>query len=115
MATVRIIEQPPVVVRVIQPAGDPVIVRAQAAAVVKVVTPGVQGPRGERGETGAALIEFAATHGGAFDVVIAANAARLLINGLMAAQSEFSVAAGSLHIPPELGVMAGDIITIQPS
>lgn len=61
------------------------------------------------------IFELIAVQDGEQIIPIGSVSARLLINGLMAAQSEFSVAAGSLHIPPELGVMAGDIITILPS
>ncbi len=60
-------------------------------------------------------IEFIADHDGEHIVAVGSVTARLLINGLLAAKSEFSVTAGSLHIPPELGVMAGDTITILPS
>lgn len=53
MATARIIAQPQVLVRVIQPDGGDVVIRAQAAAIVRIVTPGVQGPQGAPGANGA--------------------------------------------------------------
>ena len=52
MTTVRITQQAPVLVRVYPPGDTPVVIQAEVAAVVRVLSAGTQGPRGEAGPAG---------------------------------------------------------------